>query len=239
MGRYYALHDGEDAAVADAIRDHYAPRGRATPCRPIRSASPSRWPISLTCSLPSSPSARSRQARVTPTHCAVLPRIIRIIRENGLRLPLRRLIEAAAAPLDAQPDADEVLAFLAERLRVQLRVEGARHDVLAAVLGTGLDDDFARVLVRTDAVAAFLATDDGANLLTAYRRAANILRIEEKRTARTTAPSIPRCCTCRKRSTSPGHSTAWNRISRARSGRGLRCRHGWPGSFAPSLGWLF
>ena len=75
----------------------------------------------------------------------------------------------------------EILDFLAERLRVQLRAEGARHDVLAAVFAAGADDDITRLLARTDAVAALLDTDDGANLLTAYRRAANILRIEDRK----------------------------------------------------------
>jgi glycyl-tRNA synthetase beta chain len=88
-------------------------------------------------------------------------------------------------------DPAEVLAFLAERLRVQLRAEGARHDVLAAVLGTSLDDDLVRLLARTDAVAAFLASEDGANLLVAYRRAANILRIEEKKDGPHDAPPDP------------------------------------------------
>ena len=64
---------------------------------------------------------------------------------------------------------------------MQLRAEGARHDVLAAVFAAGADDDITRLLARTDAVAALLATDDGANLLTAYRRAANILRIENRK----------------------------------------------------------
>ena len=71
--------------------------------------------------------------------------------------------------------------FLADRLRVQLRAEGARHDVLSAVFAAGADDDITRLLARTDAVAALLGTEDGANLLTAYRRAANILRIESKK----------------------------------------------------------
>ncbi len=74
-----------------------------------------------------------------------------------------------------------MLAFFADRLRVQLRAEGARHDVLAAVFAAGADDDITRLLARTDAVAAFLATPDGADLLSASRRAANILRIEDKR----------------------------------------------------------
>ena len=75
----------------------------------------------------------------------------------------------------------EILDFLAERLRVQLRAEGARHDVLAAVFAAGADDDITRLLARTDAVADLLRSGDGANLLTAYRRAANILRIEERK----------------------------------------------------------
>ena len=86
-----------------------------------------------------------------------------------------------AQGLPAQPDVEDILGFLAERLRVQLRGEGARHDVLSAVLGLGLDDDLTRLLARTEAVAGLLGTEDGGNLLAAYRRAANILRIEEKK----------------------------------------------------------
>jgi glycyl-tRNA synthetase beta chain len=84
------------------------------------------------------------------------------------------------------------LDFLAERLRVQLRAEGERHDVLAAVFaakGTRhVDDDVTRLLARTDAVAALLGTEDGVNLLTAYRRAANILRIEQRKDGPHDAP---------------------------------------------------
>ena len=64
---------------------------------------------------------------------------------------------------------------------MQLRAEGARHDVLSAVFAAGADDDIVRLLARTDAVAAFLSTPDGVDLLSASRRAANILRIEDKR----------------------------------------------------------
>ena len=182
MGRYYALHDGEDAAVADAIRDHYAPRGPgdAVPADPVGIAVALADKLDLLAAFFGIGEKPTGSGDPYALRRAALG-IIRIIRENGLRLHLRRLIDAAVAPLDAQCDTDEVLAFLAERLRVQMRVEGARHDVLAAVLGTGLDDDFVRLLTRTNAVAAFLATEDGADLLTAYRRAANILRIEEKK----------------------------------------------------------
>ena len=74
--------------------------------------------------------------------------------------------------------------FIIDRLIVQLRTDGARYDVLNAVFAakdlTG-DDDLVALLARTDAVANLLKTEDGANLLTAYRRAANILRIEERK----------------------------------------------------------
>ena len=74
-----------------------------------------------------------------------------------------------------------LLDFLAERLRVQLRGEGARHDVVAAVFGATPDDDLNRLLARAEAVRGFVESDAGANLLAAHRRAVNILRIEEKR----------------------------------------------------------
>jgi glycyl-tRNA synthetase beta chain len=81
----------------------------------------------------------------------------------------------------ADPRALDVIGFLTDRLRVQLRAEGARHDVLAAVFAARWDDDLNRLLARTASVASLLGSEDGANLLTAYRRAANILRIEDRK----------------------------------------------------------
>jgi glycyl-tRNA synthetase beta chain len=77
--------------------------------------------------------------------------------------------------------ATDVLDFLIDRLRVQLRAEGTRHDVVTAVLGATPDDDLSRLLRRADAVRAFVESDSGANLLAAHRRTVNVLRIEEKR----------------------------------------------------------
>jgi glycyl-tRNA synthetase beta chain len=89
---------------------------------------------------------------------------------------------AVIQPHKAEPAlVGEVLDFLTDRLRVQLRAEGTRHDVVTAVLGAAPDDDLVRLLARADAVRAFVESDAGANLLAAYKRAANILRIEEKR----------------------------------------------------------
>ena len=81
---------------------------------------------------------------------------------------------------DGNP-ADEILTFIVERLRVQLRTEGRRHDVLAAAFAAANDDDLTRLLRRADAVEALLGTAEGADLLAAYRRATNILRIEERK----------------------------------------------------------
>jgi glycyl-tRNA synthetase beta chain len=184
MGRYYALHDGEAPAVADAIRDHYAPKG---PADAVPTA-----PVSIAVALADKLDQLAGFFRIgeKPTGAGdpyALRRaalgIIRIIRENRLRLPLLTLIEAAGSPQPA-----DVLEFLAERLRVQLRTEGARHDVLAAVFAAGSDDDLTRLLARAEAVANLLASPDGANLLTAYRRAANILRIEERKDGPFDAP---------------------------------------------------
>ena len=182
MGSYYARHDGEDAAVADAIRDHYAPKGPTddVPDGPVSIAVALADKIDLLAGFFAVGEKPTGSSDPYALRRAALG-VIRIIRERRLRLQLGPLFEQAGAPMPQRLDVADLLGFLAERLRVQLRAEGARHDVLAAVLGTGLDDDLTRLLARTDAVAELLGTDDGRNLLAAYRRAANILRIEEKK----------------------------------------------------------
>ncbi|MGI4977404.1 MAG: glycine--tRNA ligase subunit beta [Janthinobacterium lividum] len=189
MGGYYARHDGEDPRVADGVRDHYLPKGPgdAVPREPVAVA------VALADKLDQlvaffligerpggsgDPFALRRAALG----------VIRIIRENGLRLELGIVLRAAnalwsggAGPEGTPLLVDEVTGFLLERLRVQLRAEGERHDVLSAVLGAGRDDDVTRVLARTAAVAGLLGGEGGTDLLAAYRRAANILRIEDKR----------------------------------------------------------
>jgi glycyl-tRNA synthetase beta chain len=190
MGGYYARHDGEDGAIADAVRDHYAPKGAADPVP----AAPISIAVALADKLDQLAAFFAIGEKPTGSGDPYALRraalgIIRIVRENALRTGLRPLILAAAegvardVPKAASPDAvaTEVMSFTAERLRVQLRADGARHDVLSAVFASADDDDLLRVLARTQAVAAFLATEDGGHLLAAYKRAVNILRIEEKR----------------------------------------------------------
>ncbi|RED32067.1 glycyl-tRNA synthetase beta chain [Rhodopseudomonas thermotolerans] len=80
--------------------------------------------------------------------------------------------------------ADSLLSFFADRLKVQLREQGARHDLVDAVFALEGQDDILMIVRRVEALAAFLATDDGKNLLAGTKRAANILRIEEKKDGR-------------------------------------------------------
>jgi glycyl-tRNA synthetase beta chain len=81
----------------------------------------------------------------------------------------------------ARDGTDDLLAFFADRLKVQLREQGARHDLVDAVFALGGQDDLLLVVRRVEALGAFLDTDDGKNLLAGYKRAANILRDEEKK----------------------------------------------------------
>ncbi len=195
MGGYYAAHDGEAQGVAAAIRTHYAPRGpnEAPPTEPLAAA------VALADKLDTLVGFFAVGEKPTGAGDPFALRraalgVIRVLREGGLRLALRPVLADAVAgyaELANLAVVEEVLAFIAERLRVQLRAEGARHDVLAAVLGAGLDDDLVRLLARTDAVASVLATPEGANLLAGYRRAANILRIEEAKDGPHDGPVAP------------------------------------------------
>ncbi|HET6182252.1 MAG TPA: glycine--tRNA ligase subunit beta [Acetobacteraceae bacterium] len=182
MGRYYALHDGEPQAVADAIRDHYAPKGPsdAVPAAPVSVAAALADKLDQLAGFFAIGEKPTGSGDPYALRRAALG-VIRIVRENGLRLPLAPLIAQAGAAFATPASVNDLLGFIAERLRVQLRAEGARHDVLAAVFAAGGDDDLVRLLARADAVAALLGTPDGGDLLTAYRRAANILRIEGRK----------------------------------------------------------
>ena len=186
MGRYYAQQDGEPADIAEAIAEHYSPLGPNDRCPTA--------PVSVAVALADKIDTLVGFFAIgeTPTGSKdpfALRRaalgVIRLILENGLRLPLREIFAAsfAIAGAKGKDPSDDLLAFFADRLKVHLRERGVRHDLVAAVFAVGHEDDLVRLLARVDALAAFLASEDGANLLTAYRRAANIVRIEEKKDA--------------------------------------------------------
>jgi len=182
MGGYYARHDGEDPRVAGAVRDHYTPKGPSdlVPTEPVAIAVALADKLDQLAAFFAVGEAPTGSGDPFALRRAALG-VIRIIRDNRLRLPLAEAFEFAGQDLPAPVPTQALLAFLADRLRIQIRSEGARHDVLSAVFAAGADDDIVRLLARTDAVTAFLATPVGADLLSASRRAANILRIEDKR----------------------------------------------------------
>jgi glycyl-tRNA synthetase beta chain len=114
--------------------------------------------------------------------------VIRLIVENALRLPVLKAAKSAMAGLSIKADAEnlsnDLLAFFADRLKVQLRDQGARHDLVDAVFSLGGQDDLLLVVRRVEALGKFLDADDGKNLLAGTKRASNILAIEEKKDKR-------------------------------------------------------
>lgn len=204
MGRYYALADGENAEVADAIAEHYAPRGPRDRCptAPVSVAAALADKIDTLVGFFAIGEKPTGSRDPFALRRAALG-VIRLILENGLRLGLRSVFENACKIYEDSPrqrmpghlqemdgivedrkSADEVarelMEFLADRLKTHLRDRGIRHDRIAAVFSRTGEDDLSRLVARVRALDEFLAGEDGGNLLTAYRRAANIVRIEEK-----------------------------------------------------------
>jgi glycyl-tRNA synthetase beta chain len=190
MGRYYALEDDEDLDVADAIADHYRPLGPNDTCPSSQ--------LSVITALADKLDSLARFFWIgeRPTGSGdpfALRRaalgVIRIILENELHLPLTSVLNKAVDPLPEYPPdkvgqiVETLMHFFGERLAVQFRAQGVRHDLINAVLMTK-EDDLIRVLARVRALDQFIASADGANLLTAYRRASNIVSIEERRDQR-------------------------------------------------------
>jgi len=194
MGRYYALEEGEADAVADAIAEHYAPRGPNDFCP--------QKPVSLALSLADKIDTLVGFFAIgeTPTGSRdpyALRRaalgVIRMVLENQLRLKLAGAFATALGLYGERAgdgDADEAVAalleFFADRLKVHLRDRGMAHDLISAVFAVrkpdgGVEDDLVRLVARAEALKKFLDTEDGANLLAAHKRASNIVAIEEKK----------------------------------------------------------
>ena len=169
MGRYYALDQGVDPDVADAIRDHYKPVG-PTDTIPVSAVGQA---VALADKLDTLSGFWSIDEKPTGSKDPYALRraalgVIRIILDKGLRLPLAFC-------------GDDLLAFFADRLKVHLKEQGKRHDLIDAVFALGNQDDLLMVVKRVEALSSFLDTDDGRNLLAGVKRASNILRIEEKK----------------------------------------------------------
>jgi glycyl-tRNA synthetase beta chain len=175
MGRYYALNDGEDGEIADAIRDHYRPLGPndAVPTKPVSISTALADKLDTLIGFFGIGEKPTGSGDPYALRRAALG-VIRIVLEQDVRLPLTGF--SGFTP--------DLLAFFADRLKVALRERGVRHDLIDAVFALSHEDDLVRLVRRVEALQAFLTTDDGANLLVGYRRAANILRIEEKKDGR-------------------------------------------------------
>lgn len=164
MGGYYAEKEGLPQDVAHAIRDHYKPVGQGdeVPTAPVTVA------VSLADKLDTLRSFFDIDEKPTGSKDPFALRraalgAIRLITENNLRMPAAE---------------GELLDFFADRLKVQQREAGVRHDLIDAVFALGGEDDLVRLLARVKALQAFVETENGANLLAAYKRAANILKKE-------------------------------------------------------------
>ncbi|KQO54461.1 MULTISPECIES: glycine--tRNA ligase subunit beta [unclassified Methylobacterium] len=212
MGRKYAALQGEHPSVCAAVEEHYKPVGPSdrVPTDPVSIAVALAdkfdtlagfWSIDERPTGSKDPYALRRAALG----------VVRLILENGLRLNLREDVledafyvqknrhvvvislsgndEHDMAALENHGSLDnpmpgDLLNFFADRLKVYLRDQGARHDLIDAVFALPGQDDLLMVVRRVEALGKFLETDDGRNLLAGYKRAANILRIEEKKDGR-------------------------------------------------------
>ena len=170
MGRYYAGPAGHPIEVADAARDHYSPLGPSddVPTAPVSVAVALAekldvltgfWAIDEKPTGSKDPFALRRAALG----------VIRLILTNGLTAPLKSL------PLRDDANMDDLLGFFHDRLKVFLRDQGIRHDVIDACIAMDANDDIALLVNRAKALQAFLTTDDGENLLQGFKRANNIL----------------------------------------------------------------
>ncbi len=185
MGAYYAEND-EGADVALAIKQHYLPAGQddLTPTAPISIC------VALADKLYSLVQLWEAGEKPTGSRDPFALRraalgVIQIILDNNLKLSLKSLIIQASK--SGETGSGEIFDFFIERMKYLLKAQNIRHDYIAAVLD-GKSDDLLSLKNKAEALGKFLSTETGAHLLAAYKRAANILAIEEKKDKKTYAP---------------------------------------------------
>ena len=190
MGKYYARAQGEDASVAAASEEHYKPQGPTdrVPADPVSIA------VALADKLDTLAGFWAINEKPTGSKDPYALRraalgVIRLVINNEIRFPLGPISQSAfashvTAGYGMGDQVVDLLPFFADRLKVQLRDQGARHDLVDAVFSLGGQDDLLMVVRRVEALGKFLETDDGKNLLAGIKRASNILSIEEKKDKR-------------------------------------------------------
>ncbi|HEY6921226.1 MAG TPA: glycine--tRNA ligase subunit beta [Methyloceanibacter sp.] len=188
MGRYYALDQEENEAVAEAIAAHYKPLGPSddVPREPVAIAVALADKLDMLVGFWAIDEKPTGSKDPYALRRAVLG-IIRIVLENDLRLRLAEYLLTHRVMAKFDPAihnlADSLLSFFADRLKVYLRDQGARHDLVDAVFALG-GDDLLMIVRRVEALGRVLDTEDGEHLLVGTKRAINILRIEEKKDSR-------------------------------------------------------
>jgi len=232
MGRYYAMHDGEDADVADAVRDHYKPVGPSDTVptnkvsiavaladkidqmvgfyaideMPTGSGDPYALRRAALGFIRTTLQNNLRLSGLDKYHWPVFTsdlmlHLMDVVEKNAVDFSPRKPVDVpefvkgvSSILIDNEGNTEvryndgryiqgsvEIVEFLADRLKVALRENGTRHDLIDAVFSLGNEDDLVRLVARVETLQSFLKTDDGANLLTAYKRGANILKAEEKK----------------------------------------------------------
>ncbi len=169
MGGYYAERGGEKAGVVSALCQQYSQAVEG--CIPVCVALADRIDT-LTSFFAQGIKPTGSKDPFALRRAALA--VIQTILTNGTRMRLRE----ALALTEPKADVDELMEFFAERLKVQQREAGVRHDLIDAVFALGGEDDLVRLLARVNALQPFVETEDGGDLLTAYKRAANILKKE-------------------------------------------------------------
>ncbi len=209
MGGYYAAHDGEDPEVAAAIRDHYKPLGPTdtVPTAKVSIAVALADKLDQLTGFFAVGEKPTGSADPFALRRAALG-VIRIILNNGVRIDLRDVCYLSSSFIlellvnGRKPDSNKnyiigrkepkpkgidwvdhsaIMPFFADRLKVALKEQGTRHDLIDAVFSLGGEDDLVRLVARVEALQGFIGTENGKNLLVAYKRAANILKAEEKK----------------------------------------------------------
>lgn len=205
MGRYYAEKAGTKPEIARAIELHYKPKGPADTVPKEEDGDSVAIAVALADKLDTLTGFWAIGEKPTGSGDPYQLRraalgVIRICIENDLRVPLKQTIlrhyvdqyvekvfegqATAIEVLDRDELVEDLLAFFADRLKVFLRDQGKRHDLIDAVFALPGQDDLALIVKRVEALDGFLGTDDGKNLLAGVKRASNILAIEEKKDKR-------------------------------------------------------
>jgi glycyl-tRNA synthetase beta chain len=190
MGHKYALLQGEHESVAEAIEDHYKPQGPSdrVPADAVSVA------VALADKLDTLVGFWAIDEKPTGSKDPFALRraalgVVRIILENNVRVSLGQISFIAMNDFEGARGgtrdaiADDLLSFFHDRLKVYLRDQGARHDLIDAVISPEADD-LLMIVRRVEALGKFLDTEDGKNLLAGTKRAANILAAEEKKKTR-------------------------------------------------------